>query len=766
MMAKILLVEDNPVTRKGAAAALFEAGYRVVEATNAAEAQSLLALGPLDMILLDTSLPDADPEELLERLHKTFVAQDVPVLALTEEADDARLLSAGFTDTLTKPVEVTRLLCSVRIHLARTTIDPPGDGSSLLLVDANPRTLRLASRRFQQLGFEIFSAANATEALRLLGELEPTVVIADLLAENLDGFELCQAIHALPAHAARPVILVSAQQLNPIEREFAARIGAAAVVSRTGDLNALVDAVLDALSPRSRRSGFGEGGPVSQDYRKHAITTLEQRANLREDLARRDGTLRAVRTVLECLNDLGGRSRDEVLYGALAAVLDATGFSMGAAYLVTHDGSLELRRQLGFPEDRLPEVGAFWGHLPLLLGVMEMGEPRGASAGHAIGTIQQVLASAQIGSMILMPLKHGQRSLGVLALGARTARLMPDWLLLSETVVGSIANVVALAETATQLVETERRFHGIAESTVEGIVVCDAERQVTYANAALLRILDLPSSEVLGRVVDDLLPFVGGSGEGGHGTLTRGDGVTIPAEATARTVEDPTGRACRLYVVRDLSERVRLSQVAWLASHDALTGLHNRHRFEEDLAQRVSESRRYGSTCAVLLIDIDHFKLINDTYGHQAGDSVLCALADVLRTCTRESDVPARLGGDEFIVLLPHASLDQARACASKLFEKVQNLCPTYQGWSLPVSISIGVAACPQHGAVAEALVTSADDALYRAKRAGRGQICVQDSSRPGSITRMAAAARLEREPPPLALESEEPAPESLAQNG
>jgi diguanylate cyclase (GGDEF)-like protein/PAS domain S-box-containing protein len=767
MMAKILLVEDNPITKKVISTALVDSGYRMIEAPNASGALGLVDHGGIELVLLDASLPDSDAIDLVHELRVRADAPELPILGLSEDADESRLLSAGFTDVLTKPIDTNRMLSAVRIHLARSSADPPGDGRVLLLVDGNPRSLRLSARRFEQLGFEIVTATDGREALERLEESEPNVIVSELLSDAMDGFELCQAIHARPEHAQLPVVLVSSQQLNQVEREFAARIGARAAVTRTADLNVLVDAVLDALRPRSRRSKSPppDSAPVSQDYRRHAISTLEHRANLREDLARRDGTLRAVRSVLDSLNDLGGRSRDDVLYRVLAAVLDATGFALGAAYLASSDGGLELRRHVGFSEDRLPEVAAFWGHLPLLLGVMEMGEPRGASASHAVGSIQHVLDAAQIASLILIPLTQGARRLGVLLLGSRSSRLSPDWLLLSETVAGSIANVVLLAETSTQLVETEKRFHGIADSTTEGIVVCDAERQIGYANAALLKILDLPACEVLGRSIDELLPFLASAGENGQGTITRGDGETIPCEATARTTEDPSGRPCRVYVVRDLSERLRLSQVAWLASHDALTGLYNRHRFEEDLAHRLSESRRYSTSCAILLIDIDHFKLINDTYGHQAGDSVLTAIAEVLRKTTRESDVPARLGGDEFIVLLPHAGLDQARACATKLFERVKQLSPTYQGWSLPVSISIGVAAYPQHGEVAEALISSADEALYRAKRGGRNQICVQEQDSKSSMSRLAAASRLSVDPP-IALPSEPPAKASLVHSG
>lgn len=767
MPATILLVEDNPITTKLIRCALADAGYTVLEAATGAAALATLEQGPVDLVLVDSGLPDGDGLELLEKI-QARLGKAAPLLALTEEADDSRLLGAGFTDVIAKPVDPIRLAGAVRIHLARASADPPGEGRRLLLVDGNPRTLRLAARRFEQLGFDILTAAHGQEALDRLEAARPKVdiVVSELLIGAMDGFELCQAIHARPDYAALPVVLVSAHGLNPVEREFAARVGASATVTRTSDLNALEDAVLDALRPHRRKHGAPDSAPISQDYRRHAISTLEHRVNVREDLARRDGTLRAVRSVLDCLNDVTGQSRDEVLYRALAALLDAMGFALGAAYVAGDDGALELREQIGFSPERAADVATFWGHLQLLVGFLDIGAPRGVCVTRAVGPIRKVLVAAELGAAVVIPLRFGQRKLGVLVLGSRSARLSSDWLVLSETVTGSIANALVLAETATRLTEIETRFAGIADVTTEGIVACDPENQIEYTNEALLRIVGLPSDEVVGRPIDEVLPFVGGAGDSAQGTLTRSDGSTIPCEAAARTVEEPGDRPRRIYVVRDLSERLRLDQMAWLASHDSLTGLYNRHRFEEDLAQRLSESRRYGAGGAVLLLDVDHFKRINDTYGHAAGDSVLRAIAEVLRTSTRESDVAARLGGDEFIVLLPHASLEQARACAAKLLDRLRQLEPTCQGWTLPVSVSIGVAAYPEHGDVAETLVTNADEALYAAKRSGRGRVCVRGQETPVSPSRVAIAPRPALEGPGLARVDDDRRASRLVQNG
>lgn len=152
---------------------------------------------------------------------------------------------------------------------------------------------------------------------------------------------------------------------------------------------------------------------------------------------------------------------------------------------------------------------------------------------------------------------------------------------------------------------------------------------------------------------------------------------------------------------------------------DPLTGLANRRVFDGQMAQRVAEFERYGNIFSLLLLDADHFKELNDTHGHQAGDTVLRRLADVLRQTVRESDIVARYGGEEFAVILPETSIDGARWSSERIRKAVEAESVPVGKTDLAVTLSIGAAEVLSGEDVSE-LIERADAALYASKRAGR----------------------------------------------
>jgi diguanylate cyclase (GGDEF)-like protein len=178
----------------------------------------------------------------------------------------------------------------------------------------------------------------------------------------------------------------------------------------------------------------------------------------------------------------------------------------------------------------------------------------------------------------------------------------------------------------------------------------------------------------------------------------------------------------RVWSFRDVTERERIAaRLRYLADHDPLTGLLNRRRFEEELAERVAQASRYGGGGAVLLLDIDNFKDVNDSLGHHAGDAVIKSVAELLHEDLRETDVLARLGGDELAVLLPYAGTDEARGVAGKLVDTVRGHRVEFKGESLRVTTSVGVALISRlRTQTAEELMIQADVAVYEAKAAGR----------------------------------------------
>lgn len=168
-----------------------------------------------------------------------------------------------------------------------------------------------------------------------------------------------------------------------------------------------------------------------------------------------------------------------------------------------------------------------------------------------------------------------------------------------------------------------------------------------------------------------------------------------------------------------LREKLRLQSV-----RDALTGLFNRGYLEETLEREVLRAQRAGTCLSVIMVDLDHFKRLNDTYGHHAGDLVLKTVARYLQDHVRGADIACRYGGEELALILPGATIEQATERAERLREGMLELALRVEGQSLPqISASFGVAAFPAHGATWKAVLQAADAALYRAKREGRNRV-------------------------------------------
>jgi diguanylate cyclase (GGDEF)-like protein len=195
----------------------------------------------------------------------------------------------------------------------------------------------------------------------------------------------------------------------------------------------------------------------------------------------------------------------------------------------------------------------------------------------------------------------------------------------------------------------------------------------------------------------------------------------FPALVSARRV-DVRGEPALLIWLHDHSMRKRLElELQRLATTDALTSLANRRAFFERGQPALETARRYGHQVALLMIDVDHFKSVNDRYGHGTGDTMLRMLADRLREVLRQADLIARIGGEEFVALMPETSLDAAMQAAERLRELCEGLTPDIEG-EATMSISVGVAQW-RPGETLEHLLERADAALYRAKRAGRNRV-------------------------------------------
>lgn len=200
----------------------------------------------------------------------------------------------------------------------------------------------------------------------------------------------------------------------------------------------------------------------------------------------------------------------------------------------------------------------------------------------------------------------------------------------------------------------------------------------------------------------------------------------------ARKVINPDNYQSRILLsIEDITEKKNLeNQLVILATTDPLTGLFNRHKFYEILDDRIQISKRNGQITALLSLDLDYFKNVNDNFGHMIGDNLLKAVSHIIKTSIRATDTPARIGGDEFaIIVFNPYSLDELIVLVKRIIDRVSKPI-IIQGCKIQVGISIGISLCPDHTMNSTELFKLSDKALYTAKEQGRNQFYIYEKSR------------------------------------
>lgn len=298
------------------------------------------------------------------------------------------------------------------------------------------------------------------------------------------------------------------------------------------------------------------------------------------------------------------------------------------------------------------------------------------------------------------------------------------------------------------LVPVARRI--VVEQMIDGVIVLDDQGRIIDVNAASRSILGLGAAPLIGAGATDVLPLPRtilerlAQQEEMDVAVGLGGGICVDLRSRCMAGSGPAAQGM-LIILRDISEAKRVSdaleaanrsltrQVAEVermqsllreqASRDALTGLYNRRFMEETLERELARSDRTGEPLALVLIDIDHFKNVNDTYGHLSGDAMLCALASLLQQHSRREDVACRYGGEEFLVILRAATAQDALARATRWNMLFAQTAFTLKGQAVHATFSAGIAVYPVDAPARTALLEAADMALYRAKASGRNQV-------------------------------------------
>jgi diguanylate cyclase (GGDEF)-like protein len=283
--------------------------------------------------------------------------------------------------------------------------------------------------------------------------------------------------------------------------------------------------------------------------------------------------------------------------------------------------------------------------------------------------------------------------------------------------VGTLAgNAIRNAQLVQELRANEAHLRAVLDNVAEGIITVDDAQCIASFNPAAERIFGYAATAVTGHPIRLLLDHVGSGETSAHHAL--GHVFPVDLSISDMRLDD---QHLLIYSVRDITARKRAeAALAHQALHDALTDLPNRVLLHDRLQHAIRSAQREGNNASValLVMDLDRFKEVNDTFGHHIGDLLLQQLGERLGSVLRSSDTIARLGGDEFAILLPSATFEDARQIAQRLLALLEQPF-TLGGLQLEIDASIGMALSPDHGTDADTLLRRADVAMYVAKRDG-----------------------------------------------
>jgi len=301
-----------------------------------------------------------------------------------------------------------------------------------------------------------------------------------------------------------------------------------------------------------------------------------------------------------------------------------------------------------------------------------------------------------------------------------------------------VRDISKFVKSAEALREREERLTGVLRSVAEGIITVSENGALESANPAAERMFGVGPGQLVGKDFLELmgaaesedgeekagLTFTAMMGRTTEGLGRRRDGALFAMEVSVSELRQGRHRLFTC-IVRDISERKENEdRIRRLAHHDHLTGLPNRNLLNDRMNHALARVRRHGGRMAVLFVDLDKFKPINDTLGHEAGDIVLKEVATRLIACVRSSDTVARVGGDEFVVVTEEITRQpEAALVARKIVDALSRPIKVGEA-SCTVGASIGIAVFPDDGYTMEEVCKAADIAMYRVKHSGRNGYC------------------------------------------
>ena len=448
-------------------------------------------------------------------------------------------------------------------------------------------------------------------------------------------------------------------------------------------------------------------------------------------------------------------SLEDVLWLVARSTIARLGFEDCVIYLLDEGGQQLVQKAAFGPKNPYGEVILHPIVIPLDQGIVGSVAATG-KAQRVCDTRQDpryIIDDAMRLSELAVPIIHEDKVIGVIDSEHSepyfyTAEHMELLTTIASIAANKIANAVTICRLNSTVVELRaaqdalrlerERYRNLYDHHPSMFFVLDADGVIHSVNDFAQKELGFESTEMVGRPISDFGPdveqvrnAVRGAISGGpspHRWETRrqkGDGSIIWVRDTARLLTgDADSPLSVLVVSEDVTDAYQMAKrLRHQASHDELTGLRNRREFEQQVTDAISESAEDGSSHALLYLDLDQFKLINDSCGHAAGDELLRQLAGVLQEHVRRADIVARLGGDEFGVLMKQCSVSDAMRIADSIRRAVESYRFHWKGKVLVVGASIGVVPLDKDGGTLTQVLAAADSACFGAKDAGRNRV-------------------------------------------
>ena len=315
---------------------------------------------------------------------------------------------------------------------------------------------------------------------------------------------------------------------------------------------------------------------------------------------------------------------------------------------------------------------------------------------------------------------------------------------------GTVQEISARRTLIAQLAEQHERLRVTMQSIGDAVITTDADGHITWLNPVAERMTGWPAADAFGRPVESVFrtvheltgdvmesPFSRSRTTGSHAAASRLTRL-IARDGSARAIDDSASPIFSdagillgvVLVFRDVTEQRQLAgEVRHRATHDALTGLANRQEFETQLAELLADAQSDSTKHALLFIDLDRFKHVNDTGGHAAGDRLLCEVGVKMRSSIRSGDTLARCGGDEFAIILRDCTVEQAQRVAQSVCDAIAALRFTHGTHLFTIGASVGIVPVDARWSDTIAVQHAADTACYSAKRAGRNRVHLWDES-------------------------------------